>query len=250
MTFDLPKEAFEVDSDQERTFVHFEIQRVKPKGSILIKPDEPFRFLFSAGGPSPRDGIFARADDHSLGMRTLTDQLERYPKFECLVMIPLLQCKIFFVPEKHILVAGSNPKSFHMPFPLKFWKMHRRKYIRIPFNDTFPAELKFQYADGTWVSRKIRDLSREGLRVRLEANDLPHIKTGERVKSSTLKILDREMPIGLQVVSIYPGSQVGLKMIALSEDDHTWLRDMIRILMKQILQLKDEEIIADERGED
>ena len=54
-----------------------------------------------------------------------------------------------------------------------------------------------------------------------------------------LKVLNREIKVGVQVVSIYPDQQAGLKILAMTEEDKTWLKELIRVLMKQILKLPD-----------
>jgi hypothetical protein len=41
------------------------------------------------------------------------------------------------------------------------------------------------------------------------------------------------------VVSLYPNQQAGLRVIAISEEDKIWIKDVIRVLMKQILNLND-----------
>ena len=57
------------------------------------------------------------------------------------------------------------------------------------------------------------------------------------------------MPLGLSVVAIYPDLQAGLRIIAISEEDKNWIKDCIRVLMKQILNLQnppfDDEIEKD-----
>lgn len=47
------------------------------------------------------------------------------------------------------------------------------------------------------------------------------------------------MPVGLAVIAVYPGQQVGMRIIAISEEDRVWMKDCIRVLMKQILKLPD-----------
>ena len=85
----------------------------------------------------------------------------------------------------------------------------------------------------------MKDLSREGVRVQIQENEAQFMEPGSRLKLAILKVLNKEMPVGLQVVAHYPGNQVGLKIIAISEEDKAWIKDCIRVLMKQILNLPD-----------
>ena len=81
--------------------------------------------------------------------------------------------------------------------------------------------------------------------------DVPLLKPGTRLKNATLKLINREIPIGVEVVSVYPGNQAGFKIIALAEEDRMWLRDCIRLMIRQILNLPenaevDDQLEADE----
>ncbi len=248
--FKIPPEALAVDKPAEVNLVHFEMKQVKPRGTISVPGAlRPVKFQFVVG-ETLSDGIYATLDEPIAGVRPLVEELEKYPRLECLITITLLQSKILMVMPRHTLVAGSQVKTFHFGFPEKFMKMHRRRHIRIPFNEGFPAELRFQMPDERVISRKLRDLSREGMRIKLEAQDQTCFKAGDRLKGATLKVLDKEIPMGLQVVAVYPGPQAGLKIIALSDSDKVWLKDVIRVLMAQLLKLPKAEIEASEKESD
>ncbi len=235
--FPIPDGVTEVTDDYQLNLCHYELQHVKPKGTILFaKETKELNFRFVAD-QNRSDGIFARLDDPMTpSVRRVMDYLEKYPRTESFIQITLLQFKLFFTANQVNFVNGSQYKTIHFPFPAKLLKSHRRKFIRIPFNDQFPAELKFQSANGLKIC-KVKDLSREGVRIQVQDGDLELLVPGSRLKLANLKVLNREMPVGLQVVSHYPGNQVGLKIIAISEEDKAWIKDCIRILMKQILNL-------------
>ncbi len=150
----------------------------------------------------------------------------------------LLSFKLVFIAARVEFVLGAKEKTLRISFPHRFLKTHRRKFIRIPFNDSFPAELSFQTDAGVQV-RRLKDLSREGMRIKMEPSDAEVLVPGARLKQATLKVLNREMPVGLTVIANYPGQQAGLRILAIAEEDRVWLRGCIRALMKQILNLPD-----------
>lgn len=241
--FNIPAEAFDVSGDKERQLIFFELKNIRPKGRIFLpREKEGVRFIFTPTGTEPDHGINAQLDETTQNGKRFAEHLEKYPKQEVLVVMTLLQARIYFVAKQHKHVLSSQPKSFTLPLPSQFKKVHRRKFIRIPFNDNFPASVQFQLSNGKVVTRKLRDLSREGMKVKLEDEDVPFLKAGDRLKSSVLKILNREIALGLNIINVYPGPFMGLKMIALSQEDDAWVRDVIKLLMKQILKLSDSEI--------
>jgi len=202
-------------------------------GSSEIK----FRFI---AGEKREDGIFARLDEGiTPAIRKTLDMVDRNPKTDCFVGLSLLQFKIYFFATEVTEVKGGQHKTYFFKFPAKLLKTHRRKFIRIPFNEQFPAELRFQGSDGTTRTCKLKDLSREGMRLVISDTDKPFLDPGARLKLAVLKVINKEMSVGVQVVSHYPNNQVGLKIIAMSEEDKAWIKDCIRILMKQILNLPD-----------
>jgi len=235
--FPIPDGVSEVSDEYQLNLCHYELQNLKPKGTILFgqeKKEINFRFI---AGANRNEGIFARLDEPmSPNAKRILDYIQKYPRTECFISVTLLQFKLFFTVAQVNEVSGSQHKTLHFPFPEKLLKAHRRKYIRIPFNDQFPAELRFQTPEGT-KSCRLKDLSREGMRIQIQDPDKPFLEPGSRLRLSVLKVLNREMPVGLQVVNHYPGNQVGLKIIAMSEEDKAWIKDCIRILMKQILNL-------------
>jgi hypothetical protein len=237
--FPIPDGVTEVADEYQLNLCHYELQHLKPKGTILFaKETKELNFRFIAGA-NRAEGIYARLEDGMTpSVRRIMDYLEKYPRTECFIQMTLLQFKLIFVANQVNFVKGSQQKTLHFPFPEKLLKTHRRKFIRIPFNEQFPAELRFQTADGMKTC-KVKDLSREGARIQIQDGDAQYLEPGSRLKLATLKVLNKEMPLGLQIVSHYPGNQVGLKIIAISEEDKAWIKDCIRILMKQILNLPD-----------
>jgi len=238
-TFPIPEGVEEVSDEYQLNLAHYEFQHLKPKGTILFaKESREIKFQFFAS-EKREEGIFARLDEPlSPNVKRILDYVEHYPRTECFITAVLLQFKLIFIATRIEVVHGAKQKTFLVRFPNRFLKTHRRKFIRIPFNENFPAELRFQTANGLQI-RKLKDLSREGIRVKMEAQDGPYLEPGARLKQATLRVLNREMPVGLTVVSSYPGNQVGMRILAISEDDKIWIRDCIRVLMKQILNLPD-----------
>ena len=236
--FPIPDGMTEVTDDYQLNLCHYELQHLKPKGTIIFGKDQveiKFR-LFS--GASRNDGVFARLDEPlTPATRKIIDYVDTHPYTECFISLSLLQFKLYFSANKITEVKNAQHKTYLFSFPEKMLKTHRRKFIRIPFNEQFPAELKFQAADGSQHVCKLKDLSREGMRLQIQDIDKPFLEPGARLKLGVLKVINREMPIGAQVVAAYPGNQVGLKIIAMSEEDKAWIKDCIRILMKQILNL-------------
>jgi hypothetical protein len=57
------------------------------------------------------------------------------------------------------------------------------------------------------------------------------------MKQAVLRVLNREMPVGLNVMAVHGAESAGIKIVAISEEDKLWIRDCIRILMGQILGL-------------
>ena len=237
--FPIPEGVSEVSDEYQLNLCHYELQHLKPKGTILFaKETQEINFCFLAGN-TRSEGIFARLDEPmSPRVRRMMDYLEKYPRTECFISLTLLQFKLIFVSNQVNFVKGAQQKTIHFTFPEKLLKTHRRKFIRIPFNEKFPATLSFQSTAGLKIC-KVKDLSREGLRIQIEAGDAPLLEPGGRLRQATLKVLNREMPVGLSIISHYPGNQVGLKIIAVSEEDRAWIKDCIRVLMKQILNLPD-----------
>lgn len=237
----------EVVDEYQLNLCHYELQHLKPKGTILFaKENKEINFRF-ASGATRDEGIFARLDEpYSSNTKRIIEYVEKYPRTECFINITLLQFKLIFVAKEIKFVPGAKNKTIHFPFPAKLLKSHRRKFIRIPFNEQFPAELKFQGPDGKPRICKVRDLSREGARIQIQAEDVALIPPGTRLKLAVLKVLKREMHLGLQVVDHYPDNNMGLKIIAISEEDRTWIKDCIRVLMKQILSLPGDIPFTDE----
>ena len=237
--FIMPDGVTEVVDEYQLNLCHYELQHLKPKGTILFaKEPRELDFRFMAGA-NRGEGIFARLDEPmSPNVRRVIDFLEKYPRTESLISLTLLQFKLMFTASAVNFVKGGQQKTIHFPFPPKLLKTHRRKFIRIPFNEQFPAELGFQTSAGPKVC-KVKDLSREGMRIQVDEKDIPLFQIGGRLKLAKLKVLTREMPLGLTIVAHYPGNYVGLKIIAISEEDQAWIKDCIRVLMKQILNLPD-----------
>lgn len=237
--FPLPDGCTEVKDEYQINLAHYELSHLKPRGAILFaKEKEEIRFQFFAD-ENRLNGIFARLDEPmNNNVKRIIEYVSRYPRTECFVSITLLNFKMIFIAPRVELVQGSKHKTFRFEFPHHFLKTHRRRYIRIPFNDTFPAEIRFETDQGT-QTRRLRDLSREGMRVKLEEQDLQYFQPGARLKHAKLKVLNREMPVGVSVISQYPGLTAGMKIIAIGEEDKVWIKDCIRVLMKQILNLND-----------
>ncbi len=237
--FPIPDGVTEVSDEYQLNLCHYELQNLKPKGSILFANESKeitFRFI---AGADRGEGIYARLDEPvSPNTKRVLEFIQKNPRTECFISINLLQFKLFFIANQINEVSGTQQKTLHFQFPEKLLKAHRRKYIRIPFNDQFPAELKFQTSDGPKVCH-LKDLSREGMRIQIQDSDKPHLEPGTRLRLAVLKVLTREMPVGLQVMNTYPNNQVGLRIIAMSEEDKAWIKDCIRVLMKQILNLSD-----------
>jgi hypothetical protein len=252
--FPIPDGVTEVEDEYQLDLVHFELRNLKPKGTILFSGEaKEIGFQFFAG-EHRADGVIAKLSNaQSPQARRIFDYLEKYTKIDALITVPLLQFKVMFLASRISVVYQNGQRHLKMLFPSKILKTHRRKYIRIPFNDKFPAELRFQTEKGTWV-RKIKDLSREGMRIQLEPGDSAMIVPGFRMKQAVLKVLNREMPVGLNVMAVHDGESAGIKIVAISEEDKLWIRDCIRILMGQILGLDpkrfDDRIEKDGSGQD
>jgi hypothetical protein len=251
--FPIPEGVTEVEDDYQLDLVHFELRNLKPKGSMLFAGEtKEIGFQFFAG-EHRADGIVARLSNaQSLQARRIFDYLEKYTKIDALITVTLLQFKVMFLASRISVVYQNGQRHLKLLFPTKILKTHRRKYIRIPFNDKFPAELKFQTDKGTLV-RKLKDLRREGMKIQLEPGDLSVIVPGFRMKQAVLKVLNREMPVGLNVMAVHDSESAGIKIVAISEEDKLWIRDCIRILMGQILGLDpkrfDDRLEKDDSGQ-
>ncbi len=248
--FPVPEGVEEVTDETHLNLVHFELLNLKPRGTILFSGEKnELSFQFFAG-ETREEGLFARFEDSQTGSKRggrhlpILDYLAKYPRTEGLVTIKLLQFRIMFLINRIEKVQESSSITFKMMFPSRFLKSHRRKYIRIPFNDAFPASLSFKTEQGV-VTRKLKDLSREGMRLKLEKGDEVLIPPGTRLKQATLTLVNREVILGVMVVSHYPNQQAGLKILAMSEDDKAWLMEFIRVLMKQILKLPEANVTDD-----
>jgi hypothetical protein len=237
--FPIPEGVIEVDDDYQLNLAHYELLQLKPRGTIIFSGEtKEMRFQFFAA-ENRDEGVFARLDEPlGAASRRIFDHIEKYPRVECFITITLLQFKLVFIAQRANIIYHATNKTLRFDFPTKILKTHRRKFIRIPFNDSFPASLRFQTAGGP-ITRKLRDLSREGMRLKMEDGDGSLIIPGIRLKQAVLILLNKEIPLGLSVVSIYPGNQAGLRIIAISEEDKVWIKDVIRVLMKQILNLDD-----------
>jgi hypothetical protein len=251
--FPIPDGVTEVEDEYQLELVHFELKNLKPKGTILFSGEsKEIGFQFFAG-EHKSDGIIARLSNaQSLQARRIFDYLEKYTKIDALITVTLLQFKLMFLAARISVVYQNGQRHLKILFPTKILKTHRRKFIRIPFNDKFPAELKFQTEKGIWV-RKLKDLSREGMRIQLEPGDVSLIAPGFKMKQAVLKVLNREMPVGLNVMAVHDAESAGIKIVAISEEDKLWIRDCIRILMGQILGLDpkrfDDRIEKDDSGQ-
>ena len=245
--FPIPDGVVEVEDDFHLELVHFELKNLKPKGTILFTGEtRELGFQFFAG-EHRADGILARSNaPNSPHVKQLLDYLEKYSKLEGFVSLNLLQFKVMFLAARLSVFYQNGQRVIKLQFPSKILKTHRRKFIRIPFNDKFPAELRFQTEQGM-VVRKLKDLSREGMKLALEPGDASFIIPGYRMKQAVLKVLNREMPVGLNVMSVYGTDSAGIKIVAISDTDKLWIKDCIRILMSQILGI-DNQKITDEIG--
>ena len=237
--FPIPEGVIEVTDDYQLGLAHFELKTLKPRGTILFAGETkeiPFTFYT---GDTREEGVFAKlADKAPPHTRRVFEYLARYPRLEAYVSITLLQFKMVFISPKTQLMYGSgSERILKFDFPNKILKTHRRKFIRIPFNENFPAELRFQTEQGSFV-RKLKDLSREGMKLGLEPGDDVWMAPGIRMKSAVLKVLNREMPVGVALMAVHGKTSAGLKIIAISEEDKLWIRDCIRVLMKQILKIE------------
>lgn len=248
--FQIPEGVVELSDEYQKNLVHYELLHLKPKGSILFSGEsKELKFQFSVTD-NREDGVFAKLDEASTpSIRRLFDYLSKYPRTESYATITLLQFRLMFISAKVQLVPGAKVPTLSFKFPEKFLKMHRRKYIRIPFNENFPAELRFQTPFGLKV-RSLKDISREGLRLKIEDEDLKVLTPAVRLKGATLKLINREIPIGVQLIAIYPGSQAGFKIIAMTEEDRLWLRDAIRLMIKQMLNLPETAEVDDQLEKD
>lgn len=235
--FPIPDGVTEVQDEYQLELVHFELRNLKPKGSVLFSGEtKEIGFQFFAG-EHRSDGIIARLSNaQSPQARRIFDYLEKYQKIDALVSMTLLQFKVMFLASRVSVIYQNGQRHLKFLFPTRILKTHRRKFIRIPFNEKFPAELKFQTEKGVWV-RKLKDLSREGMRIQLEPGDAAVVVPGFKMKQAVLKVLNREMPVGLNVMAVHGGDSAGIKIVAISEEDKLWIRDCIRILMGQILGL-------------
>jgi hypothetical protein len=224
-----------VTDEHSLDLVHFEFKNMKPKGTILFK-NEKTEIQFQFFADESRDGwIYARPiNPNSAQVRAIMDQLEVYQRFESMITVTLMQFRILFLCSHFNVNYQNGVRHLKILFPTRVLKMHRRKFIRIPFNEKFPAELKFQTDKGL-VSRKLKDLSREGMKIQLEPGDTEFVVAGYRPKQAVLKVLNREMPVGLNVMAVHGTASAGLKIVAISEEDKLWIKDAIRVLMGQIL---------------
>jgi hypothetical protein len=235
--FPIPDGVIEVTDEHSLDLVHFEFKNMKPKGTILFKMEKseiPFQFF----ADETREGwIYARpVQPNSVRLRDITESLDTYERFEGMVTVTLMQFRIIFLCSRFQSHYQNGQRFLKMLFPDRILKMHRRKFIRIPFNERFPAELKFQ-TDKGMVTRKLKDLSREGMKIQLEPGDTEFMAAGYRPKQAVLKVLNREMPLGLNVMAVHGTVSAGLKIVAISEEDKLWIKDAIRVLMGQILGL-------------
>ncbi|NDG85609.1 MAG: hypothetical protein EBX52_11330, partial [Proteobacteria bacterium] len=158
----IPEGVVEVTDDYHLELVHFELKNLKPKGTILFSGDQKdIGFQFFAG-EHRADGIVARCSSpNSPHVRQILDHLEKYSKLDGLVTLNLMQFKVMFPAGRMSVFYQNGMRMLKLQFPGLVLKTHRRKFIRIPFNDKFPAELRFQTEHGVLI-RKLRDLSREG----------------------------------------------------------------------------------------
>ena len=237
--FPIPEGVVEIQDEYQLNLAHYELLHLKPKGTILFAGETkevPFQFF---AGERQEEGILAKStSNNNATARRVFDYLEKHPRLECFITITLLQFRFIFIASKAVVVYGANQRTLRFDFPKKILKTHRRKFIRIPFNESFPAELRFQTETGLKI-RRLSDLSREGMRLLLEPGDEKLIVPGARLKQAVLKVLSREMSVGLSVITTQGSTSAGIRIIAISEEDKVWIRDCIRVLMKQILNLKD-----------
>ncbi len=244
--FQIPEGVTEITDDYQMNLIHYEILNSKPKGSILFAGENKevkFQFYVSQNRD---DGIIAKVDEPiTPRLRQLLDYLSKYNRTEAYVTITLLQFKLMFISTRTEVISNTQNKSFAFRFPGRFLKMHRRKFIRVPLPENLVGELRFQTPTGLKV-RRLKDLSREGLRIKIENEDLQVLTNGIRLKDATLVLLNREIPIGVQLVSTYPGNQAGFKIIALSQEDSVWLKDCIKVMIKKMLNLPDAAEVEDQ----
>jgi hypothetical protein len=233
----IPDGVTEITEEHQLDLVHFELRSLKPKGSILF-PNEAKEISFQFfAGDHRADGIIAKlSGSMTPAARRVFEHCERFSRVESYVTVVLLQFKMMFLTERVSVVYQSGQVHLKFAFPSKILKTHRRKFIRIPFNEKFPAELRFKI-DDTIAVRKLKDLSREGMRIILEPGDSRIINPEFKMKHAVLKVLNREMPVGLNVVAVHGEATAGIKIVAISEVDKLWIKDCIRILMGQILGL-------------
>jgi hypothetical protein len=241
--FPIPEGVVEVTDDDQLNLAFFELKNLKPKGTVLFSGETKEVVFQFYCGETREEGIFAKIDGamppHA---KRVFEYLERYTRMEAFITLTLLQFKfVFIAPRTQLKFLPGGQRVLLFDFPFKILKTHRRKFIRIPFNENFPAELRFQTEQGP-VVRKLKDLSREGMKIALEPGDTAFIEVGTRPKQSVLKVLNREMPVGVAVMAVQGTASAGLKIIAISEEDKLWIRDCIRILMKQLLKIQDQPV--------
>ena len=244
--FPIPDGVVEVTDDYQLNLAFFELKNLKPKGTVLFSGESKEVVFQFYCGENREEGIYAKIEGtmppHA---KRVFEYLERYTRMEAYITLNLLQFKFMFIaPRTQLKFLPGGQRVLLFDFPFKILKMHRRKFIRIPFNEQFPAELRFQTDQGPQV-RKLRDLSREGMKISLQPGDENLIQVGFRPKQAVLKVLNREMPVGLAVMAVHGTATAGIKIIAISEEDKLWIRDCIRILMRQILKI-DGEAVDDE----
>jgi hypothetical protein len=241
--FPIPDGVVEVTDDYQLNLAFFELKNLRPKGTVLFSGEsKEVTFQFYCG-ETREEGIFAKIEGNMPPhAKRVFEYLERYSRMEAFVTLTLLQFRMVFVAPRTILkFLPGGQRVLWFDFPFKILKTHRRKYIRIPFNESFPAELRFQTDHGIQV-RKLKDLSREGMKLALQPGDESLFQVGFRPKQAVLKVLNREMPLGLAVMAVQGSSSAGLKILAISEEDKLWIRDCIRILMRQILKIEDQAV--------
>lgn len=241
--FPIPEGVIEVTDDYQLNLAFFELKNLKPKGTVLFSgetKDVVFQFYC---GETREEGIYAKVEGNMPPhAKRVFEYLERYTRMEAFITLNLLQFKMVFVaPRTQLKFLPGGQRVLRFDFPFKILKTHRRKFIRIPFNEQFPAELRFQTEQGTQV-RKLKDLSREGMKIALQPGDESFIQVGYRPKQAVLKVLNREMAVGLAVMAVQGTSSAGAKIIAISEEDKLWIRDCIRILMRQILKINEQPV--------
>ncbi len=241
--FPIPDGVVEVTDDDQLNLAFFELKNLKPKGTVLFSGEtKEVTFQFYCG-ESRDEGIFAKIEGNMPPhAKRVYEYLERYSRMEAFVTLTLLQFKMVFIAPRTILkFLPGGQRVLWFDFPYRILKTHRRKFIRIPFNENFPAELRFHTEAGIQV-RKLKDLSREGMKLALQPGDEALFQVGFRPKQSVLKVLNREMPVGLAVMAVQGNAAAGLKILAISEEDKLWIRDCIRILMRQILKIDNQSV--------